>query len=94
MKDFCCREMKSYLDEGELSIAYWPKYREFGILYRSNSGSSIQVMRFCPWCGVRLPDSLRGEYYDMLERLGIDWDKEDVPADFKSDKWWKSNKGI
>ncbi|HEY1189121.1 MAG TPA: hypothetical protein VGE74_15815 [Gemmata sp.] len=45
-------------------------------------------IRFCPWCGTRLPASLRDEWFAELERHGIDPSAGEVPAAFRSSAWW------
>ena len=90
MSEHCCKEMEFHLKAGEVSIRYSPKLRRYGILYQEKYGAnSIQTISFCPWCGNRLPASLRDRWYDELEHLGIDPDDDEVPSDFLSDAWWK-----
>jgi hypothetical protein len=58
MSDHCCNEMKKHIEAGEVAIRYVPKFQEYGILYL-DGGTSFQDMKFCPWCGKKLPDSMR-----------------------------------
>ena len=69
-------------------IAYIAKFREYGFPVQ-DGGSSFSVFHYCPWCGKRLPGSLRDSWFDLIEELGYD-DPEAVPDDYKSDIWWKS----
>ena len=43
----------------DAAIDFIAKFREYGILVRDGGSSSI-LISYCPWCGVRLPDSQRG----------------------------------
>lgn len=43
----------------------------------------------CPWCGEKLPTSLRDEFFDRLEELGLEPNDLDVPLDLRSDAWWR-----
>ena len=39
-------------------VRYLPVFREYGLLIH-DGGSSFVRIQFCPWCGSRLPESLR-----------------------------------
>jgi hypothetical protein len=68
-------------------VGYSPAFREYGLLIH-DGGSSSSRIRFCPWCGAWLPESLRDEWFAEMERRGIDpWEGE-VPAEFQSSAWW------
>jgi hypothetical protein len=68
-------------------VGYSPKFREYGLLVH-NGGSCKCHIRFCPWCGARLPESLRDEWFAEMERRGIDpWEGE-IPTEFQSAAWW------
>lgn len=69
-------------------ISYSDKFREYG-LFIHDGGSSSQAISFCPWCGSKLPDSLRDRWFEELAALGFDdpWSQE-IPEAFKSDAWY------
>jgi hypothetical protein len=85
--------MNILLEDPKMPLKYYPIAREYGILLRYSQ--AIQGLIYCPWCGKKLPESLRDQYFDILEKeYGVEpaFDiKEDphVPLDFKSDAWWK-----
>lgn len=83
----CCEIMRMHLESGELYLSYIPKFREYGIHY-NDGGTSRQVIHFCPWCGSKLPPSRRNEWFDELDRLGLDPDDE-LPIEFTNDAWWR-----
>ena len=84
---FCCNSMQHAVDSTEIAFKYSPKFREYGILY--NNGGSYQVVHFCPWCGTSLPSSLREEWFEKLDQLGIEPDGE-TPIAMQTNEWWAS----
>ena len=42
----------------DILVTYDPRFDEYSIPIR-DSGTSGSRIRFCPWCGVRLPESKR-----------------------------------
>jgi hypothetical protein len=79
--------MERHIREKEISVGYIPKFREYGILY-SDGTSDIQLIRYCPWCGTRLPESLRGEWFDAIETMGLEPDDENIPKEYLSEEWY------
>jgi hypothetical protein len=52
----------------------------------------VQSIRFCPWCGIKLPTDLTNELSTiLLDQLKLDdiFDDPRMPAEFKTDEWWK-----
>ncbi|WP_425302983.1 DUF6980 family protein [Nocardia otitidiscaviarum] len=44
---------------------------------------------YCPWCGAKLPDSLRDEWFDRIFDLGLDGPEDvRIPVDMRTDAWW------
>lgn len=94
--EHCCKMMNDFLKDIRVQIEYIPKYREYYIplSYRKKI-TAIQCLLYCPWCGIKLPESLRDQYFDILEKeYGIENDtyaEEEgiLPEEFKTDKWWK-----
>ncbi|WP_284427995.1 hypothetical protein [Acidovorax sp. SUPP1855] len=77
--------MKSHVLSGDLSLEFFPKFREYGILYRN--GGSYQLVTFCPWCGKKLPNSLRDIWFETIEQMGLD-PEDDIPEEMQSEVWW------
>lgn len=66
----CCSEMAANVDEAEdRVILYIERFHEYLVPVRDTGTSGIE-MRFCPWCGTRLPESIRDEVLDREERAG------------------------
>jgi hypothetical protein len=72
----------------DIPVLYDPKYREFGVRVLDGGTSVIQLVH-CPWCGRKLPDSLRDRWFDELERRGIDPGAGPVPDEFTDDRWYR-----
>lgn len=82
--------MTAAMADPKVPISYLPKFREFGI--QIDDGLVVQLIEFCPWCGHQLPTSLRDDYFDELERLGLEPESSDLPLDLRSDAWWRMSK--
>ena len=87
---YCCSMMSVHIKEK--TIYYIPKFREFGIPVIDGGSSFIEIC-FCPWCGQKLPSSLRNKWFDILEAKGIELDdnENNIPEEMKSDDWWQKD---
>jgi hypothetical protein len=54
----CCAMMRYYIEHEDRVIYYWARFDEYLVPVHDGGTSGIQ-MKFCPWCGVRLPISKR-----------------------------------
>ena len=54
----CCEMMRYYIDHEDRVIYYWARFDEYLVPVHDGGTSGIQ-MKFCPWCGTRLPVSKR-----------------------------------
>jgi hypothetical protein len=50
-----CDQHPDRFDCPDCLIHYSPRTRMYGLIVH-DGGSSFVVIRFCPWCGNRLPD--------------------------------------
>lgn len=87
----CCAEMARHLLDGDVAIVYVDHLREYGIRIL-DGGSSFQLVQFCPWCGTRLPASVRDAWFKKLDELGLEPEDPAVPEDMRSGLWWRSRK--
>ena len=55
-----CHQHPDRFDCPDCLIHYSPRYREYGIIIH-DGGSSFVRIAFCPWCGAKLPGSLRDD---------------------------------
>ena len=85
----CCELMVEYLANEDNIIDFDATFREYGIPVH-DGGSSEIVIRWCPWCGTRLPSSLRDRWFDEIEALGFEIGDPGIPERFRSDAWWRS----
>ncbi|RTY85839.1 hypothetical protein [Flavobacterium sp. GT3R68] len=69
-------------------IVYSEKFDEYGVKIWDGGTSSISI-EFCPWCGQKLPNSKRDQWFDEIEKLGIDPWNGKIPEKYLSDKWYR-----
>lgn len=81
--------MRSAVEEPDVPVCYSPKFREFGISVL-DGGSSEILLGFCPWCGNKLPESLRDRWFFELEGRGIDPTTDVVPVEYTDERWWRA----
>ena len=93
---FCCLDMDLMLENVDqlYNVQYNHAIRQYCL--KSLEGPYIRTIEFCPWCGTQLMKCLKDEWFDILEKeYGLDspaWDleqREKIPAEFKTDEWWK-----
>jgi len=87
----CCSSMSFYLDHGKVSVEFIPRFREYGISY-ADSGRSIISIQFCPWCGKKLPPSLREKWFEEIDAAGIDEAKDPIPERLKTEAWYSKRR--
>lgn len=86
--------MGQLINDQRVVIGYLPVYREFYIK-DCTSKVVIYTIEYCPWCSKKFPNSLRDEYFAILENeYSIDNDTRAreagiLPVEFESDEWWK-----
>lgn len=61
----------------DVPITCGDRFREFGLRILAG-GASFLVLAFCPFCGARLPSSMRDQWFDRLEELGLE-PEDDLP---------------
>jgi len=83
-----CADMRTMFAE-QSGLVYIAKFREFGIRIL-DGGTSMRIIYYCPWCGQKLPTSLRDEWFDRIEHLGLEPDSPEIPLELTTDDWWKS----
>jgi hypothetical protein len=84
----CCQRMHDALVQ-DVAVIYISKYREYGIRIL-DGGTSFLEIEFCPWCGTRLPGSLRDAWFAEIERRGLEPDSEAIPPEYTTDAWWRT----
>ncbi len=76
------------LSFGEIGLIYVEKFDEIGLKV-NDGGSSFVELAYCPWCGAKLPESRRDEWFNKLEAAGIDPHSGNIPEEFQSGAWYK-----
>lgn len=93
----CCEQMSIQLQDERVPIEYTPRFRTYGLIVGS---STIQRLDYCPWCGTKLPESLRDLWFETLEKLmgetiyDIAFDSNrfgEIPQKFQSEEWWAND---
>lgn len=98
MSKFCCDRMATELEKEcerhidrsqcpDVLVGYLSKFNEYGILVH-DGGSSIVEIQFCPWCGTKLPPSMRDRWLEELKEREIDPWTDAIPKEFQSDEWF------
>lgn len=94
----CCERMNQELckhcaihnnkyDCPDSLIEYDQIFNEYSIIIHDGGNSSIEI-NYCPWCGSKLPDSLRSDWFEKLYDMNIDpYDDNNIPTEFKSNQW-------
>ena len=76
-KKFCCAKMaanlehvcdqhKNVFDCPDSLIHYDDRFDEYGIIIH-DGGCSCSTIYFCPWCGYKLPESQRDEWFKKYD---------------------------
>ena len=79
------------VDNADAIISYDPVFDEYGLPIYDGESSKISI-DYCPWCGDKLAESKRNEWFTRLEKLNIDTtDETQIPESFKSDSWYHPN---
>lgn len=84
----CCLDMLNAVQDASIPLSYNPKFREYGISVL-DGGSSYLLIQYCPWCGSKLPSSLREVWFARLDKLGMEPDDASVPQEMLSETWWR-----
>ena len=89
---FCCEDMESCVNNKDWVI----EYNRVTKSYLLSCRDYITLrMKYCLFCGTKLPKDLNDELHDILvEELAIedpDYGNNDprIPPEFKTDEWWK-----
>lgn len=91
----CCKDMRFYIDEGKVGIRWRPQFRTYHI--QLTTSSALQEIRYCPWCGARLPKSLWNEWFRKLATMGVEFPYQTpklVPVAMRSEAWWINRPSI
>src|SRR5438105_15799963 len=91
----CCLDMAWFIAEpvewesqGPNPVILWIASTNEYLIDISWRGNHSTPIYFCPWCGQRLPPSLRDKWYQTLYRMGYSdpGGEDDILEEFQSDK--------
>jgi hypothetical protein len=95
---FCCPMMELVVkDNSNEILIYYQQTRSYRIIDRcgDKEKKSYVSFKYCPWCARRMPSDLTqvrleilARDYAILDPAGKD--RERIPKEFLSDKWWKA----
>ena len=72
-------------------VTYTAAFDEYAIPVRDGGKSGV-LIRFCPWCGIRLPESKRRRWFEELEALGFDDPLiQGIPERYHSSAWYNES---
>ncbi len=77
-------------DNVDTPIFYNEKFDEYGLKIDDGAYVSIGI-KFCPWCGEKLADSKRDQWFEEIEKLGIDPWEDEIPEKYLSDNWYRNH---
>jgi hypothetical protein len=88
---FCCEQMRHAVNDVDIPIEYAAHLREYGVRVLDGGTSRINF-NFCPWCGQRLPASLRDAWFHELDALGLDAATDEIPSEFLDERWYANRR--
>ncbi len=87
--NYKCSQHPHVFDCPDNLVYYSPRFNEYGIIIH-DGGSSYITIDYCCWCGVKLPESKRDEWFDRLQELGFgNPTEQDIPKEFLSCEWYE-----
>jgi len=78
--------LSSEVSENKL-VLYVPYFSEYGLpVY--DGGSSFILIKYCPWCKTKLPNSRRDKWIDAMSLLGYDLPlSQKIPKKYFTEDW-------
>jgi hypothetical protein len=101
MNTHCCEDMRREVERvceqhpdrfdcPDCLVQYSPQFREYGLIVH-DGGTAVCSISFCPWCGTKLPESLRDRWFEELQAMGLDPSEDEIPEAYKSAVWWQND---
>ena len=83
-----CSAHKDVFECPDRLMYYSARFNEYGLIVH-DGGASYIVIEYCPWCGAKLPDSKRGEWFEKLAALGFDNPAgQNISREFMTGEWY------
>ena len=85
--EFACAQHADPFECPDTVLVFHELFQEYGIPVR-DGGISYLVISNCPFCGARLPESGRNDWYDRIEAAGLDDTPfDDLPEALRTVAW-------
>jgi hypothetical protein len=87
--EFRCTQHPAVADCSEYVLGFDGKFDEYGIwIHDGEAGAahSVIAIGYCPFCGLRLPQSRRNSWFDRLDELKLE--PEEAPDSMRRYGWW------
>ncbi|OOG39828.1 hypothetical protein [Polaromonas sp. A23] len=87
--EFTCPQHPVLHDCPDALVSYSPKFNEYALIVHDGGASGV-VIAYCPWCGSKLPASLRERWFNELETLGFDDPfVQNIPGKYRTEDWYR-----
>ncbi|SLA68351.1 DUF6980 family protein [Mycobacteroides abscessus] len=85
-----CEGINNAVRMKEVPVNFLSKFREWGIAILDGGSASLTIA-YCPFCGSKLPNSLRDVWFDRLQTMGLEPGDPAIPEAMRSDRWWRED---
>ena len=87
--EWTCPDHPDQADCPDSLIAYSAVFNEYGLRIH-DGGTSSSAIANCPWCGFKLPMSMRDRWFSELNAQGFDDPfQQDIPKQYRTDEWYQ-----
>jgi hypothetical protein len=90
-----CESMVWMLERANSPMMYWDALREYNL---DLGDSSAMAVLYCPFDGTERPLSLRDEWFERLDALGIEGVLRSsdplVPLHLRTGAWWRNGSSL
>jgi len=83
--------MRDAVGDPDTPITYVAKFNEYGVRVLDDGSSFIQL-KYCPWSGGKLPESLRDKWFSEIKKLGLDPAGDKIPEEFTDERWYTNGR--
>lgn len=84
-----CDTLRTMLDRDEGFVKYDEVFNEYYLIVPA-AEEVRQVIFYCPWCGDKLPESLRDRWFDEVMETYGSTSSSHIDPKYHSDRWWRS----
>ena len=83
-----CEDHKDRSECPDALLSYSEKVDEYGVIVLGTS--AINIIKHCPWCWKKLPESKRDRWFNELEKLWFEdiLFNDSIPDKYKTNEWY------